>query len=289
MNKFLKFGSVMSIALAATTFTSCEEGEPVDTVTEQSFLQCYAVTTDMQTLTQNVSQPVTIKLTLNYTKATATANISGFKNYSTITIEDVPWKIDEGWGEIDSDIVKAKTATGAPITISDFEIKWLDRLDFAETVGEYDPALEYSFIIDGRYKVTGSRAPLWMTGNTVSTPADGQAYTHDKAIYVTALNYTDQTASIGIVGVSFAQGMPAMNMTFPNIPFTFDADGKISMAAANIIPLLNGAPYNDFPISDFRAEIEPGDDMEITFMCNFRGTIYTVKCDLDFTSYATVI
>ncbi len=292
MKKYLKFGSVMTVALAALTFTSCEEEAQNDTISEQSFLRCYAVMTDKQALTQNIANPVTIKLELNWTQATAVATINGLPGYSTLTVSDMKWGIDDDkWSEIDQDIVTAKTATGTPVTISDFEMKWFDRLEFAETVGEYDPALEFSFNLDNRYTVAGSRAPFYVTGKTVSTPADGAAYTYDQSIYATGFDFTNKTAAISITGAKFDKNMPAMNISFTKIPFTMDNEGKVYMSIASITPTLtdSNAPFNDFPVTDLRAEIEPGNGMDLSFKCNFRGTIYTVKCDLDFTSYLQVI
>ncbi len=293
MNKLIKFSSLAIIALAATfSFTSCDDDIQQDTISEQSFLQCYAVVSDLQTgIVTSVEEPITIKLTLNWNKAIADLQITGLSDYSRITMNNVPWTINQqsGWSEIDADIVNANNTGGQLLAVSDFEMEWLDRLDLAEYLSNYDPALEFSFTVDNRYVISGSRAPFYMTGTTVANSPAGEAFTNQISLYATAIDYKNRTATITIKGAKFAQGMPALDIELPNIPVTFDDDGDVEMQADNLIPTMNGAQVPSFPISNLYGKIEPGDDMELKFNCSFAGANYSVVATLDFTSYVDVI
>ncbi len=298
MNKFKSIALLFGLLISSLAFTSCESNnEPNDTITEQSFLRCYAVVNDTHIndlAGMTINKSAVIKLTLNWSKSTAKVEMTGITiggmPYPMITITDLPWKIDnDGWSEISVSNTTADTATGMPITIKNFELEWLDRLDFAEVVGSYDPALEFSFVVDNRYTVSGSRAPVVVTGTTISAASPEDSFTNLNSVYFASFDFDQKLANINILNAQFAKGMPALNIDFTKMPMSIDTEGVITIECASLIPEMNNTPQPSFPITDLKAKIVPGDGMDLEFACDFRGTKYNVKADLDFTSYTNVI
>lgn len=281
--------------------TSCNSNDdPAPFVTEQSLLSCYAYVIDSQNpASPTICTPMTIKLTLDWSNEKAETQISGLKignsTYPVITL-NTGWKVEEGWGKIESESVVATSEMGVSYTLSQFELEWLDRLDLVETLGGYAPACAFEFIIDGRYKVVGSRQPMVMAGKTKSTPQNGTTFETDKSLYSVQLDFVSMTAKITIANAKFIDFMPGnITIEFPDIPFTFAENGtKIILQKDVLTPTSGGRPFDRFPINNLYAEIEPENGMDLNFICKYADkegnkTTYTVVADLDYTSYQPVI
>lgn len=301
MKKLFKFSLMAIVSIIATGFQACNtDGGSDDWITEQNILSCYATITDMQantTTPQQIVTPVTFKLQLNWTNQHGQAWINGFKigsmTYPTILLEDFCWNIDQntGWSYTTTEPEIGESATGITPTITDFVMKWIDRLDLSQTLGVYDPGFYFSFTVDGRYRVVGSRQPVILGGTTVSTSPDNENFESKRTIYSMQLNFEKRTANIGIVQANFASGMPEMNMMFKDIPFTIDNFGRsIFLEKDNLIPEINNTPQPSFPILDLRGELTPGTGMKLMFKCNFRNSsMYKVDADLNYTDYGNAI
>lgn len=279
--------------LLAMTLASCnDDNKGNDTIYEQSFLGCFATVTDLQNPTnQTIAKSITMKLTTNWTQQTCEIMMNGLtvgaQAYSQLNFDNMKWKQD-GWSEITTETPKVSSSTGIAPMVSDFEMKWLDRIDLAHVsaVGVYTPALEFSFIIDGRYKVVGSRQPLVFGGSTTAS-ANGASFTQTKSLYSIALDFENRQASIRIANAQFADNMPSMGMMeFAGIPFTIADEGEdIILDCAELVPSISGTPYPAFPITALRGKLEVGDGLDLSFNCGVRGTTYTVVVDVDYTSY----
>lgn len=285
---------IAGAATMASMLASCSSDTPHDTIYEQSFLNCYAIVTDLNNPdAMTISTPVTMKWTTNWTKMTAEATISGLNInnavYPTITVSDVPWGAGQ-WNTARSTNPAASLSTGAPALISDFTLSWLDRLDFGMAIGNYDPGLTYSFIIDGRYKVEGSRSPIALGGLTESVPREGVSFTTTKALYSFVFDFSTRLVELRLVNIQFSDMMPQMSqMSFPGIPFTVNTDGSFSLQCESLIPCIGTTPYPSFPITDLKATVTPGTGATLKFVCTFKEMPYDVTVTLDYTSYQDAI
>lgn len=292
LKSFLLFG----VVCAAVTLTSCDKSnDNIDTIYEQSFMNCYAVVTDMMNPTnQTVSTPITMKWTTNWTKFTAEGTIAGLKldgsTYPTITVSNIPWTATT-WCTASAASPQATLTTGTPALISEFKLEWLDRLDFGMAIGAYDPGMTFSFVLDGRYKVVGSRAPIVLAGTTTSVPAEGPEFSTGKAVYSFMLDFEKRTAEIRLVNIQFSSMMPQMSqMSFPGVPFTIAEDGKtINLQCESLIPSIGTTPYPTFPITQLSGTITPGTGAKLEFVCTYKDVPFTVTADINYTSYQDAI
>lgn len=293
MYKLKSIFALMAMLLCSVAFTACnDDDEPQqDIVTEQTFLRCYAVVTDLQNGNQSVCTPVTIKLELNWTNAMGTAVFSGLSlngsAYPNLTLSDMKWTIaSDKWSEIILANPQAGLSTQTQVSITDLKMRWLDRLDFADYVGAYDPALEFTFVIDGRFKVCGSRAPMFLSGTTATTNPNGESFFTSKTGYVFSFDAATQVANLNITKAAFADKMPALNIDFIEMPMAFEADGSLVVRNYSLIPEIGGTPQPSYAISDVNIYLTPGKGGTISFKCDFRGQVtYQVDAKVDFDSY----
>jgi hypothetical protein len=296
MNKLKTFAVAAMSAFMTLSLPSCNSGDAPDTITEQTFQQCYAIVTDTQGLTKSASTPVTIKLTLNWSQLTASATITGLEigssTYPMLTISDAKWNAENsGWCYTSTSNPTASLPTGS-VSVSDFSFRWLDRLDFATVLSDtYDPGLAFSFTIDGRYRVVGSRNPIVLCGTTSTLKAGAtEPYTTEQSYYSVKLDFSTNKATISIYNCCFADGMPTFdNMTFEGIDFTVADTGVISMSAAQIEPKLATVPQPSFPVTNLSATLTPGSGMTLQYVCTVMGTPYTANVTLDYTSYDALL
>lgn len=300
MKKLFRFPIIAIMAVMAMVVSSCNtDGGDDDVIYEQGLLGCYAMVTDMQTNTtqpQQIVSPITIKLQINWTKQKGSAWINGLKiggmTYPTIYLSDFKWDIaSNSWCYVKEAPAVVDSPTGITPTIKEFQLKWIDRLDLSQTLGTYDPGCAFSFIVDGRYRVEGSRQPIILGSKTTSTSPTGESFISQRTLYSVQLDFEKRTANIGIVQANFASAMPEMNMMFKNIPFTVEDYGRvIRLEKADLIPEIENTPQPEFPISSLKAELKPGTGMELNFNCNLRNkALYKVEAIVDYTSYKEAI
>ena len=293
MFKIKSIFALMAIMLCSIAFTACNDNdEPSqEIVTEQTFLRCYAVVTDLQSGNQSVCTPVTIKLELDWTNAIGTAVISGLSlngsAYPNLTLSDMKWTIaSDKWSEILLAKPQAGLSTQTAVSFSDLMMSWLARMDFADYVGAYDPALEFTFVIDGRFKVCGSRAPMFLSGTTSTTNPQGETFFSSKTGYVFSFDAATQVANLNITKAAFADKMPALDIDFIKMPMAFEPDGSLVVRDYSLIPEIAGTPQPSYAISDVNIHLTPGKGGTIAFKCDFRGMItYQVEAKVDFDSY----
>lgn len=140
---------------------------------------------------------------------------------------------------------------------------------------------QVSFVLDGRYRVTAiSRNSYIFSQNTITTSAEGGAYSTDKTQY--SVKFTDTSkADVTIYEAKFVEEMPqGITFTLKDLPVTLTANGY-TLQADNITPVLatSETPATQYPVSDFRLDMN-GTNMSLQFKCNpdvpnFKDT-YTV-------------
>ncbi len=299
MKTIIKSTLLIIAVMLGLSFSSCNDNsDPVDSKTEQEFYSCYAVVSDLQDAgSMNICTPVVIKLYLNWTKGNASMDITGLslggKTCPKISMTDIPWGSSEGvWGEAYSkNPTMVTSSTGITPSVEDLRLRWVDRMDFIPVAGKYDPGCVFSFVIDGRYSVIGSRQPFLFAGSTKTTDQSGNVYETLKPVYAIGLDFTNNVADIVIKNAQFQEGMPHLTMRFSSIPFTIkDGGTRIELAKESLIPSIGDAPQSSYPISDLQATITPGSGMSISFKCDFRNqAVYNVNANVDYTSYGEVL
>lgn len=122
---------------------------------------------------------------------------------------------------------------------------------------------------------------LAFTGKTTTYPVaePENIYTSTRSTYTITVAKDAKSAVMGILDADFLQGMPALGeMVFQPIECAFDADSNtLTLSAEEITPEIAGRPFPAFPISDYAATVVPGKSIRISFICNYRGTPFSVN------------
>lgn len=288
MKLFTKLGLLTMFAVILAGLTSCDDNKSNgDTETEQYFRNCYTAATSATSGATNITARVVVYLRLNWTQQTASMQFSsitiGSNALPNLSIENLKWTQDkDGWGTIKVPVVQAKGANGSLYTLNDFEFRWQDRLDLGNALESpelYCPVMEFSMDCNG-YEISGSRLPVIAMGTTVSSAPGVEPFSSNRTYYWLDINFDTRKASLSLGKAQFANGMPAMDMTFPDLPFTIDEDAHITIQAAALIPTINDVPQPEFPISNLNIEYDGIDGMDVEFDCNVRkARMYHVQAD----------
>lgn len=297
------FSTIKMLAVTcamAIAFTSClgdDNNDNNDVITGQRMLSCYAAVTDLATGETTYSKEMVFVIELNWNTGRAGFSFTGLKlgdkTQGTLVFEDLKFKVD------DKTFVSSITAAGASggntqlgvtTSLTSVDLKWLDRLDYGNLVlnstQRYEPMFTFSFIMDNKYRIVGSRQPFLLNGKTVSVAPDASTFSNDKSDYSIALDFDKMQASITITRAQFVENMPAQNMVFPGLPMTIADDGTITIESKEFIPTIAGTPQDQFPILDLKGVIIPESGMTLEFVCNVRRAAkYSVHATLDYTSY----
>ena len=105
-------------------------------------------------------------------------------------------------------------------------------------------------------------------------------FEYKKTKYAIFLNPETNLSDIYLYNVTFADGMPALNMIFKNVSFTTTASG-FDFTCEELIPCLNNSeqtPVNSYPITSLTASVSGG-RLSINFLCNNTAInrLYSVK------------
>lgn len=290
---------LVTIALMGMALSSCNSDSNEDLRTTQQINSCYAAVTDIATGATTYINGIIFNLDLNWTTAKADITIAGLKAGSTslphIQLDQMDWNIDKDnqpWYQAGSAIVNGSSNVNTSYSFNNFKIKWIDRINLGPVLGtpyNYYPGCVFSFELDGKYRVVGSRSPFILFGETTATGPDGKEYTRNNTYYEIGTDFEHNSATIVIHNAQFVQQMPSMNMQFTNIPMTIDQNGVITLSATEFIPKLTdntNTPQPDFPISDLTATLDPAKGMNLDFKCNVRkAMMYTVTADVNYTDF----
>ncbi|MDO4320610.1 MAG: hypothetical protein Q4C34_08545 [Bacteroidales bacterium] len=285
----------------ALAFTSCfdnNDNNDDELITVHPMHSCYAAVTNIATGETTYSKEMAFALTLNWTTGNASFQFTGLmidgKNQGILDFKNLAFKSNETTHICSISapgVTGGNQQVGVTSSLTSVELKWLDRLDYGNTIlnnsQRYEPMFVFSFVLDNKYRVVGSRQPFLLNGTTTSTSQrDGSSYDNDKSSYSVALDFDKMTATISITGAQFVANMPAQNMTFPSLPFTIADDGTITIEKAEFIPTIANTPQEEFPISDLKAVVIPSTGMVLDFSCNVRKVMmYDVHANVDYTSY----
>lgn len=285
------------LAVLAFAFSSCKsDNDDYELKSQQNFTQCFAHFTSTAingndaTVAQYDCSPVTVFLEVLYNSQTCNINISGLKRadgtqYPALKFENVKWKGDEqNWGNCNeaAPTVTSSVPSDLP-NITNFQFRWNNREKVAEAVHLTSlPVCEFSFCIDGEYNVFGSQCEQVIAGETTSTAEGLEPFKSDYPIYTILLKYETMTADIRITNAKFAQGMPLMQMDFPNVTFSVQNNtNSILFSAESLVPSIKGVPFPSFPITELTGTLDAKGKGTLNFNCGVRGVTYNVNAVLD--------
>ncbi|MDE6300437.1 MAG: hypothetical protein K2M19_01805 [Muribaculaceae bacterium] len=276
MMKALSKAVLPALGLLTLATTGCKKDSlDPDTITEQSLSECFVVVKDLNdpTAVQTVTS-VNVKYYLNWTQAKCDAIISGLNVFGTtlpaITLSDMKWTMDnKGWCEVEaSRPTQSAGSIANPPVVTDFEMDWLFRMELIEAANTYDPVGYFECDIDNRYHLVGARQPTFMGGITECSCAQLPTYSYDDAVYSIILDFKTMKATMSITGAKFNEHMPALDMQFAGIDFTYgEKQGSFVLSCDALTPSIGGSPMAGFPISNLKAEVYPGHQTEIYFEC----------------------
>lgn len=302
MKQLLNPFIIALLALVACTVSSCGSSSEEENISEHPIQKVFGIVTDLTDPeeSQDICSPMTAKLTVNWTAGTVTMDLTGLKigasTLPKISLVSMPVTFDnDGWGHVSVDMPNVVSSTsGVSLLISDFKMKWVDRLGIADlmitsdTMLGYSPVIEMSFVLNYSYQVECSNQPMVLAGTTTSTGPDGNTYSQKKSVYTVEFDFANRTADISIYKASFASTMPqGMVMNFLAIPFTISEDGKqLMFRSEGFDPTMGGRPMTEFPILNLDGTLTLGQGFNLKFDCNLRkAALYHVDCKLDFLSF----
>lgn len=288
-NKHIAY--IGAMALGFLGMTSCDGGEE-DYVVTQTMPGCINWSVDERDDHVFVSNDISYRVNTNVTKQVCDIIIENLalpngQRYTSLEFAGVPYTVkDDAWRVVNLSNVQPTSATLPPY-FNNLQFVLADRM-----VGSsYYPAVSINYTVGG-IKLYSTLSMLLAQGTTVVTSEDGSKYTQDEesaAVYMIPLDTKKMTATLAIEGAKFAVHMPALNMEFRDIPFTFTADGKVEMDQEKLnTPYVIGSdktatPFEAATITDFKCEADCANNMTLTFTCTMRmgqePTVYKVNVD----------
>lgn len=117
--------------------------------------------------------------------------------------------------------------------------------------------------------------------NLVENVRANTSATFDSLHYVITQDHVKGEASVLMKNVKFAERMPAIDMLIKDLKYGTDKEtGALLITGSEIVPMVDGKPYEDFMVTTFRCEIRDYGlaylpDMSIVFTVNnvFRVTV----------------
>lgn len=273
MKKFF-YLIVLTIAVFAT---SCESHEDDNKFSEKIGLnQLYSVTMGNKT---TLYKPVMFTYELNYNEGTADITINGVQFSPmmpaiTMEIEDIRFtKTISGIKLNATNIVPEVDDKPIP----EYTISSLNCRIASSQILNFSIA-ELSFVVNNSITVNVSSPTLTFEHESqtdvikVLSSNSNDDFHFNNASYAIYLNPDNNLANIYIYNMKFAEKMPAMNMIFPNVPYTATSSG-FELKCDELIPTLNNAektPVDTYPIHAFNAKIANG-LLTVSFACTKVG------------------
>lgn len=283
MKKTKLFALMLSVVVALGVLSSCNTGGSSDYVTRQVLSGFTNVTTDYTTGDKAITTGIGYVVEINYTKGTADVTIEGLKlpngkSFGQLILYSLPVSMStDGWIEIKPGaMVTPTTSAGlqAP-TFTSFTFRICDRM-FSNDL--YYPLFDIRYSVDS-YNLVSVPQTLINVGTTLVASEGQPNYSpseSEEPLYGIILNTTNMTATIQIQGAKFASAMPALNMAFTNIPFTFEDNGYVSLKSESLEPsIITGTnsttPMPNYPITNLTCHADGQNNMTLGFTCTIKS------------------
>lgn len=282
--------TILAAALVAVALTSCETKENSHRETQPFEMLNYVTNGTDETYSIGISA-----ITIEYIGTSASGlsirdvvmNGGEKKNFEVTGLTNK--NVTNGMGFIES-------ASSAAPGMTDLSINLLGGTSFISTWN-----LFYNFTA-GTEKVCGMpKVSFYFSKTNVTDPVgapvltteDGSKNRYQITVNDKDINTASRTLNIYVIGASFMQGMPAMNMVFKDVPFEIE-NGVLKFAINRLVPSVlageNGTtevPNDKFPITDLEGVGRIGDEVTLKYSCTptlneGNSTTYNVESTLKF-------
>ena len=291
--------NLFAVALIGILFSSCisnDDNGKNEVITQQTFGQYIAMITNTTTGESTSLTNIGITLYLNYTTSKANLEITGLKvganTYPTIKLENITWKSEKsGFLDMEASVLNPN-ANGIlipQVTNLDGKLveRLIDSLKGSSNPNGYWPTLTVRFTMDGVYSVLLASSLQIFEGNLVSTSESGAKFTTTTPVYTATIDVEKRILGIRMNSVQFVQGMPAMDIDIPAVPFTVSGSDLV-INSESIIPSIGDTPFPDYTLTNLKGEIELEDGLELEFVCNPpKLGAFTVEIDAPFDAKTT--
>lgn len=266
------------IMALGTSMTSCLDSDSNKTEIKATFNYSgvFNSVTDLNDGTTFYSPDCSYNLALNYTEATlsfTTTNLqlSPLASPGSLAVNNLPYKLQSSasWIQVEETTAKDVISSPEQHQISNVNFQIIDR----ELGSVYSPLIRLNYTVDNRYLINVIPQRLTYYGTLTSVnQTTGDTYTNQTVEVHVTIEPRKDIATLELKNVKFVEAMPrALDMTFPDIPFTTRIDGY-NLAIGNLIPTINKDPFPSFPISNLTgaAQLSTG-KMDLMFNCHPAG------------------
>lgn len=281
----MKFYSLIFSLIAVLGLTSCL-GESEGTVINQDFspyILTYATNnTTGETLTNNQAQ---YKLTTNPDKGLTKLEILNLRlaggEYVNIEIPEQKYSFNEKGAMVVKLPSVVSNYNGTIHTLTNYSFEYYSR--YLNNQGF--PLIVSSFTVDDKDEVRIIFNPSYFWGTTTVTDENGNNYVNDTQTSFYGIQFDPEKtqAMVAAFNMKFADKMPALNMTFKNLPYIFNQYGY-SASLNELTPYIGETPYPDYKITNFTVSGQWTGEMHVSFKCTIdtekiKGT-YNVNATL---------
>lgn len=265
--------------------TSCGDSNN-DMVNTLTFPECFAYVEDYSSSASAYYRNVSYVYALNYTQAKADITINNLKltdgtTLASIRLAEIPWFIDnEGAIVIKSDKPITINSLSGDMTIANLNVRIFQR--FIE--GTFRPAMNIRYKVNQHFTVTSTTPEQRTYGTTTSTMQGGTPFSTKETYYVMDLDTETRQLKLTMFKAQFIDKMPAMDITISNIPFKL-VSNKVVFEAEAKIPTIGGTPFDGFPITNLKGELDLSKGMTLNFDCRpqtMGGVLFHVTANTGF-------
>ncbi len=276
---FLLLSLIFTLSL-----TSCLDNESGSVIANDSFIGFNKIN-KVGNPTDAQFKAASYKMALDFTKSTIELEINSAYEEDgdavVLNLGKLPFKMSaEGGYTIAVDQVKPKvngTESGRYI-ITDFKGKiWVYYKNVGGKLEELK-IYEFSYIINNVTEVVAyTHQPLFHCPETKVTDQNGKMPEFKTSLTQFELTYNPTSANVRIINAKFAEGMPQMDMTLTEVPFTFTPNG-LRIFAEKAVPSVNDTPFPQFTFQNFTMNVYGnGSEMTVRFTCPVKGSTYAVE------------
>ncbi|MDE5608664.1 MAG: hypothetical protein K2I64_07005 [Muribaculaceae bacterium] len=264
----MKLINYITALITGIALTSCL-GESTNIYTQDYSSYIFDSVTDNETSATVLSTSSTLKVKTDGNTGKVSIEINnlelpGSAGYINLNIPDRAVTITEDGAQRVYIPAVTSVANGQTHTVTGFEMKtYLRYLN-----GQAYNLLVLSYDVDSKYSVRSIFSPAYYWGTTVVVDGDGKSYTNDAqtSFYGFGFDPEKKTAKIGLVNAKFAENMPAMSMTFEEVPVTFGPN-YFTIAAGEVTPKINNVPFPSYKITDLNVSGNYDGPVSIRFTC----------------------
>lgn len=274
----MKLFKLFIASIVVIGLTSCL-GNTSNTITQEFTPYCISYVTDVNTGVSTVNTGTIYKVNNNMDEGTLTLEIGNLKlpngTYVSLNIADQRYTFNESGAMVVRIPSYTSVVAGMSHTITNLNFEYYNRYMGQQSF----PMVVLNYVIDDMYAARVIYSPAYYWGTTTVTDQNGNVFTNtaQTSFYGVQFFPDKNTAAFGAFSAKFAENMPALNMTFKDIPYTFSPNGY-TLVKDELIPNIGETPYPAYKITNFSMSGTWGGNQYVSFVC----TIDTEKLKGEF-------